>query len=103
MRKRTNAILLRLSDAELDALNTKVAKANIPREKYCRMILNGSEVKEAPHVDVPQLIREVRRVGSNINQILLIANARGLLDVPELRKALLELREVEKRIVSSYR
>lgn len=48
------------------------------------------------------IIREVRRVGNNINQILLIANTRGLLDVPELRKAILELREVEKKIVSSY-
>ena len=48
------------------------------------------EVKEAPPVDYFTLISEVRRTGSNINQVLRKANAIGLIDVPLLRKALEE-------------
>ena len=43
---------------------------------------------EAPFVDVPKLIYEVRRVGASLNRTLIVANARGLLELPELRKAL---------------
>ena len=48
------------------------------------------------------LIREVRRVGYNIDQLLKIANAKGLLDVPQLRKALADNRAVEKMIMETY-
>ena len=60
------------------------------------------EVKEAPAVDVPYLLNEVRRLGYNINQILKIANAQGLVDVPQLRKALEENRRVMKEITEAY-
>ena len=59
-------------------------------------------MKEAPPADVPVLIQEVRRVGNNLNQIMKRANALGLLDVPQLRKALDENRVVEKLIVDAY-
>jgi len=51
---------------------------------------------------VPKLIQEARRVGSNLNQILRIANSLGLLEAPQLRKALERNREVEVRIVGAY-
>ena len=51
---------------------------------------------------MPYLIREVRRVGYNIDQLLRVANAQGLLDVPKLRKALEETREVERTILAAY-
>ena len=51
---------------------------------------------------MPALIQEVRRVGSNLNQILKRANSIGLLDVPQLRKDVADLRTVEKLIVDAY-
>lgn len=67
-------MVLRFTKSEMDSLTKKARKANMSREGYCRRILNGSEVKEAPNADVAELIREIRRSGSNINQILKIAN-----------------------------
>ena len=40
-------------------------------------------------------------MGNNLNQIMKRANALGLLDVPQLRKALDENRVVEKLIVDA--
>lgn len=93
---------IRFTKAELDTLTKKSRKAGLSREGYCRRILNGAVVKENPPADVPMLIREVRRVGCNIDQILKLANAKGLLDVPRFRKALDENRAVEKLIVETY-
>ena len=100
--RRTLEMKIRFTRAELDALTKKSRRTGLSREGYCRRILNGAEVKEAPPVEVPVLIREVRRVGCNIDQILKRAISIGLLDVPQLRKALEDNRAVEKLIVDTY-
>ncbi len=102
MRKRNHRIVFYLDDAEMEALEKKVNKSSLSREGFIRKAIQGVQVKEAPPAELPQFIREIRRVGSNIDQVLMIANARGLLDVPQLRKAISELRDVEKLIVNTY-
>ncbi len=102
MRSRTNRINVWLSDEELADLNEKVSRVRGSRERFIRQCINGAVIREAPSVDVPKLIQEVRRVGSSLNQILRIANSLGLLEVPQLRRALEQNREVEVRIVDAY-
>ena len=93
---------IRFTRGELDALTKKARKSGFSREGFSRRILNGVVVKEAPPAEVPLLIREVRRVGYNIDQLLKRANSIGLLDVPQLRKDVADLRTVEKLIVDAY-
>ena len=93
---------LRLSKDELADLTKKARKAKLTNAAFIRRAIRDLEVKEAPAVDVPYLLNEVRRVGYNINQILKIANAQGLVDVPQLRKALDENRRVVKQITEAY-
>ena len=100
--KRTCNMLLRLYPEEKERLTQKARKANMSRESYCRAVLNGSEVREGPNADVAQLINQVRRVGYNIDQILKIANGQGLVDVPQLRKALEETHQVAQQIIKAY-
>lgn len=102
MRNRNHRVEIYFTKSELETLTKKVRKSGLSREGYCRRILNGVEVKEAPPADVPVLIQEVRRVGSSLNQLLKRASAIGLLDVPQLRKALEDNRGVEKLIVDAY-
>ena len=59
-------------------------------------------MKAAPPADLHKLIWEIRRVGNNIDQILMVANTKGILNIPDFRKAIDDLREVEKLIVSQY-
>ena len=93
---------IRFTRGELDALTKKARKSGFSREGFSRRILNGAVVKEAPPAELPLLIREVRSVGYNIDQLLKRANSIGLLDVPQLRKALEDNRAVEKMIVDTY-
>ena len=102
MRNRNHRVEIYFTKTELETLTKKVRRSGLSREGFCRRVLNGTEVKEAPPADVPVLIREVRRVGNTLNQIMKRANALGLMDVPQLRKALDENRVVEKLIVDAY-
>ena len=92
MRKRNCRVEIYFTKDELESLTKKVRKSGLSRESFCRHLLNGAEM----------LINEVRRVGYNIDQILRMANARGMLDVPKLREALTENRKVEKMITAAY-
>ena len=102
MTTRTCRFELRLSRAELNDLTKKARKARMTNAGFIRRAIREQEVKEAPPVDVPILIREVRRVGYNIDQVLKIARAQGLVDVPQLRKALEENRALVKKITNVY-
>ena len=102
MRKRNCRFEVCFTKAELSDLTKKARKARLSTGAFVRCAVRDLEVKEAPAVDVPMLIREVRRVGYNIDQLLKIANAKGLLDEPQLRKALADNRAVEKTIMDAY-
>ena len=102
MTTRTCRFELRLSRAELNDLTKKARKARMTNAGFIRRAIREQVVKEAPPVDVPVLIREVRRVGYNIDQVLKIARAQGLVDVPQLRKALEENRALVNRITNVY-
>ena len=102
MRKRNCRVVVYFSKFELDALTKKIRRSRLSREGFIRAAVADKEIKDGPTADVPALIQEVRRVGSNLNQILKRANSIGLLDVPQLRKALEDNRAVEKMIVDTY-
>ena len=102
MKKRIHEIKIRFSPDELTTLNEQVKKAGISREQFCRNAIQGVVIRENPPVDLYKLIWEIRRVGNNIDQILMIANTKGILNIPDLRKAIDDLREAEKLIVSQY-
>ena len=102
MRKRNCSILLRLTQDEMNNLNQKAQAAKLSREAFCRQVLNGVELKTAPPAEFYDLIVEVRRVGSNINQILKKANVVGFLDVPMLKKALDDLNATEDMLWQTF-
>ena len=102
MARRNCRFEVRLTKDEYYELTKKARKAGLTTGAFVRMAVAGQVIREAPSADVPELIREVRRVGHNIDQILKIANSKGLLEVPDLRKALEENRTVEKLIANAY-
>ena len=95
MRNRNNNFLVRLNDDEYKKLNEKVARTNLSREQFVRELLNDAEIKDSPPADYVELIMQVRRVGSNINQLLKLANAKGIIIANDLRIALEKNYKVE--------
>ena len=102
MLKRTQEIKIRFTEAELADINEKAKTAGLSRESYCRNDLRGATVKQAPSPDIPILIRDIRRVGSNVDQLLKIANATHLLDAPQMRKVLAHTYLAVDAVVKAY-
>ena len=89
-------------DAEYEAFLKKVKRTNLSISEFVRRMAAEQVIREAPHVDVPRLWIEVKRVGNNINQLLVLANSKGFFDKVALNAALKELREVDKLIFDAY-
>ena len=102
MRKRNHRVVFYLNDKEFEAFEEKAKRSSRSREAFIRKAIEDVQIKELPPADLHKLIWELRRVGNNIDQILMIANSKGILNIPDLRKAIDDLRETEKLIVSQY-
>ncbi len=102
MRSRPVQVKVYLNEEEYENLCRLCKETNLKRGRLIRLLLEGYVPPQAPPVDYKKLIREVRAVGTNINQILFYANANGILNVPDLNAELVKLREVEKFIREHY-
>lgn len=102
MRKRNKRIHIYLTDLELDTLIRKQRLSGLSREAFCRKVLNDVEVKQGPSLEIAMLIKELNKIGVNINQIATKANAIGFVDIPNLKIELERLDNIEKLIVDSF-
>lgn len=93
---------LRLTKAERELLAAKAKKAGMSCGEFLRKTICEQEIREAPTADVKELLRVMRRIGGNINQILHRANTVGFMDTVQLRKDLAELRQAQEVIVFAY-
>ena len=100
--KREKSMLLRFTAEELSALTQKAKRTHYSREEFCRRVLNGATVKEAPTMDITNVIMELRRIGYNINQIARRCNGTGIVDVAQLQQCIGEIRAAATTIVDAY-
>ena len=79
--KRNKEIKVRLSLIELENLNKCVKKTGLSREEYIRTLISG--YVPAPRIsdDVKEIIKQLRMIGNNLNQIAVIGYKTGTIDI----------------------
>ena len=81
MRKRNVHIQFWLSNKEAETFTKRVKRSGLSREAYLRHLVNGLEPQEAPPPDYYAMMRELRGIGNNLNQIAVKAHTLHVLDV----------------------
>ena len=101
MARRNIKIDLRLSEQEMERLRRDVARSGWSREKYLRALIEHSSIREMPSMDLISVLRNLQQINNNMNQVALIANAKGFVDtaaywenVELLKETIHELLEV---------
>ena len=74
------------NEDECKILADNAEKASLNESDYVRKIIVGYKLKEKPDDRFYDSLRPIRSLANNINQIAKIANARGFIDVPHLKK-----------------
>ena len=101
MARRNIKIDLRLNEQEMERLRRDVARSGWTREKYLRALIEHSSIREMPSMDLISVLRNLQQINNNMNQVALIANAKGFVDtaaywenVELLKETIHELLEV---------
>ena len=100
--KKTKLVKAYFTEEDYERINYLCSIMKISKSKMIRFLLYYKNIKEAPPVDYTVLIREMRAVGNNLNQLARVANAKGWINEKELRAAILSLRELEKKIAAQF-
>ena len=80
MRNRNIKIQIWLNRREVEALKRKAKKCKLSQAAYVRFLITGYLPRESPSLEYYSLIRELRAIGNNINQIATVANTTGQID-----------------------
>lgn len=86
MRKRNHIVVVHYNDAELEQLEELVRCTPYSREEFIRRATRGAKICENLPADYPGILRELRRIGSNVDQLLVKARALGFIDEVSLRR-----------------
>lgn len=91
--------MFKLNRKEAEALDKKVKKSGISREAYLRHLITGVVPKDAPPPDYYSMMRELHKVGNNLNQIAQKAHTLNVIDVKRYDEAVREYEAVVKLIM----
>ena len=94
MRKRNQAILIRLTDNEKNHLQRQAANAGLKMEPFIRKLIMGVNISPR----IVNLIREVNRIGNNINQISKKVNSENCINQAQLDEILHLLGEIYREV-----
>lgn len=86
MRSRRIKKQIWLNDEEDYIMKCNAESVGMNSSDYIRHLILGYKPKEKPPTQFYEDIKGIRNIGNNINQIARIANARGVVDVPHLKK-----------------
>ena len=101
-RKRKHGVLIYLNDDELLQLDKVVKESGYNRSVYIRSLLLGYVPQYKPTEDFYEMIVQLRRIGTNLNQIALVANRTGSIDILRYKKDIENLNqsilEIRKKV-----
>ena len=96
------SILLRLSKDEFDRV-TKLAQATVlSREAFIREALRGTTIRERPPAEYGEIVRELRRIGSNVHQLLIKARTLEFVDEIMLQETVDAIHRMDRVFTGSF-
>ena len=98
-RKRSRYVGFCMTEEEWLALDKKVAEMGIPKGTYLRNLASRILLKPVPDEKLIEILKQMRHIGNNINQLTIVANKTGSIDMVLLKdyyeKQLQEIAEVK--------
>ena len=77
MRETAKTMTLRLNAAEYAHLCQQAEVTGLKKEPLVRQLIMGVNLHPRPPDELPELLRQLSGIGTNINQIAKVANASG--------------------------
>lgn len=99
-RKRTHRVEVAMNDKEYEQFITYVHDCGLSQQAYLLLLIKNRVPQPLPSDEFQEVIRQLRRIGNNLNQITVIAHKTGSIDIMKykedlkaLNNAIVEIRE----------
>ncbi|MBQ9298828.1 MAG: plasmid mobilization relaxosome protein MobC [Clostridia bacterium] len=102
MRKRNIRIQVRLNDIEYEKLLDDIAKSNENISNYIRKLIVGKEIKEKPDYRFYEVMKQLSKIGVNLNQIAHKANSINNIDKDYYNQEAKNWQELSREIKSKF-
>lgn len=102
MRKRDILKNFFVNDEENKRLKQNAKKAGLNESAYIRNLIMGYKPKEQPTENMYEIIKQLKLVGINLNQIARKANALDIVDAPFYRKVYASWSELAEKIKKEF-
>ena len=83
IRKRDRSLHIRLTQQEQELLMRNCRMCSLRPQAYILKLIRDIWPKEAPSKDFFEVLTGLRRIGNNLRQVALKANATGIIDADE--------------------
>lgn len=101
MRKRNVHIQFWLDKKEATAFDKRVKHSGLSREAYLRHLICGFVPRDAPPPDYYSMMRELHRIGNNLNQVAQKAHVLNVMDEQRYDAAVREFEAAVKTITDA--
>lgn len=101
--KKSVQILIRVTPSEYKAIKKNTEESGLSMSEYIRRTVMGEKIVSAPPADFILLIREIKRVGNDLNQVNQKLNTQGTVHTLELERCSNEITETVKMLYRTFR
>ena len=102
MRERNVEFHIRLSDIEYDKLEEMSLKSKMTKSDVIRNLIIEKEIKEKPGIEFYEVMKELSKIGVNLNQIARRANQNNSIDKEYYKQLATEWQEFSKQVKSKF-
>lgn len=102
MRKRNIRIQIRLNDIEYAKLQDDISKSNITISDYIRKLILEERIKEKPGYEFYEVMKQLSKIGVNLNQIAHKANAINEIDKDYYKTEAKKWNDISKKIKEKF-
>ena len=102
MRERNLEFHIRLNDIEYDKLEEMSLKSNMTKSEVIRKLILEKEIKEKPGLEFYEVMKELSKIGVNLNQIAYKANKNNVIDEKYYKELAGEWQQFSREIKSKF-
>lgn len=101
MRRRNIPFIFRLNKQEAEAFRERVRRSGLTQESYVRQVISGKMPRDAPPPDYYAMMKELHKIGNNLNQIAQKAHVLNVIDVQRYDRDMKKFEETVRLITEA--
>ena len=94
--------MIRLEKDEFERITALAQATVLSREEFIRRALRGTTIRQRPPAEYGEIVRELRRIGSNVHQLLLKARTLEFVDEIMLQETVDAIRHMDRVFTGSF-